>query len=83
VSTPAAEHADAGTTSPLSVRLFPARRDGSKEKFRGSCTTLDEAHPLPSASNAAPSRARTSARAEQNQATTEIVNPDTGDITTA
>ncbi len=28
-------------------------------------------------------RRRTSARAEQNQATTEIVNPDTGDITTA
>jgi len=28
-------------------------------------------------------RRRTSARAEQNQATTEIVNPDTGEITTA
>ncbi len=51
LSRPAADHADAGTTSPLGVGLFAARRDRLKERSERSCTTLDKTHPLPSASN--------------------------------
>ncbi len=50
----------AATRLPVSVHSLPVGRPGREPPERG-CTTLDEAHPLPSASNPASSLVRASA----------------------